>query len=72
MKALHNTPNIIANPDKIGMKKSLAQTWHARIGFRSTDTIIFTKQDHMPVPSRQGRPWPRPACQTAGRLCSSQ
>jgi hypothetical protein len=33
---------------------SLAQTWQARIGFRATDTSIFTKQDHMPESSRQG------------------
>jgi len=26
MKALHNTPNVIANPAFSGMKKSLAQT----------------------------------------------
>jgi hypothetical protein len=32
--------------------RALAQTWHARIRFRATDTSVFTKQDHMPVSSR--------------------
>ena len=35
--------------------RPLAQTWHAMIGFRTTDTSIFTKQDHMPVSSRSLR-----------------
>jgi len=35
--------------------KSLAQTWHARIGFIAPDIIISTIQYHTHVTPRQGR-----------------
>ena len=43
----------------------LAQTWFSKIESLATHTMVFSKQDHVSVISRQGRP---PIVQSSGRF----
>jgi len=53
------------NPSNVSPGQRLAQTWFSKIELLVTDTIIFSKQDHVSIISRQGGPL---IAQRSGRL----
>jgi len=53
------------NPSNVAPGQALAQAWFSKIEFLVTDTIIFSKQDHVSIISRQGGPL---IAQRSGRL----
>jgi len=42
------------------ISRTLAQTWHAKHGYKELTLEILQRPQFIPAMSRQGGPWPRP------------